>query len=439
MKHTRFFALFLAVLLAALLPAQAFAASESETAAADTLYELGLFAGTGKNADGSPVYSLDRSMTRQEAMTMFVNLLGKGKEAVDGTWETPFTDVDDWAKPFVGYAYENGLTAGVAADRFGAKDTVTRTQYLTYVLTALGYEQGKDFTWDKAESLAWEIGLGEGLVGGNFTRGNAVLVSYRMLAEPYKGSDACMLGTFEGKPANALLSKPLGTGFVFNWQEKDTWVTAYYGADATLKDRYEGKAFDVPFMPEQLILEPWDGGSSSAGYYCSARGLFRLQEGRLVRLSSRPVAQMIFTRVGAGSSDPIILTFDSKAPVFSSYQRFGGNTILEIGKDGSETVLLHGNTGHGIEIDKIWAMDSVVHFCAAEDVGQFNLNEYTYALLSVLNEATGKYRPSVVVVDYKAGRPETEEGWSETDPASYKVPYIQAEQQRLNDLGIGIE
>ena len=27
-------------------------------------------------------------------------------------WDTPFTDVADWAKPYVGYAYANGLTSG---------------------------------------------------------------------------------------------------------------------------------------------------------------------------------------------------------------------------------------------------------------------------------------------------------------------------------------
>ncbi|MBE6935640.1 MAG: hypothetical protein E7458_03970, partial [Ruminococcaceae bacterium] len=32
-------------------------------------------------------------------------------EAETETWNTPFTDVDEWAKPYVGYAYANGLTA----------------------------------------------------------------------------------------------------------------------------------------------------------------------------------------------------------------------------------------------------------------------------------------------------------------------------------------
>ena len=60
-------------------------------------------------------------------------------------WNTPFTDVADWAKPYVGYAYANGLTAGVSQTRFGSESSVTAAQFLTFVLRALGYESGKDF------------------------------------------------------------------------------------------------------------------------------------------------------------------------------------------------------------------------------------------------------------------------------------------------------
>ena len=86
--------------------------------AADVLYDLGLFSGTGTKADGSPNFDLDRTPTRHEAVTMLVSLLGKKEGALAGEWETPFTDVVDWAKPFVGYAYENGLTSGTSATTY---------------------------------------------------------------------------------------------------------------------------------------------------------------------------------------------------------------------------------------------------------------------------------------------------------------------------------
>ena len=88
-----------------------FAASSEANTAAQALYEMGLFQGVGKNENGTPNFDLDRTPTRNEAVTMLVRLLGKEQEAKNGTWETPFTDVADWAKPYVGYAYTNGLTA----------------------------------------------------------------------------------------------------------------------------------------------------------------------------------------------------------------------------------------------------------------------------------------------------------------------------------------
>ena len=45
----------------------AFAASDEAMQAADSLNDLGLFNGTGTNADGTPIYELDRAATRSWA------------------------------------------------------------------------------------------------------------------------------------------------------------------------------------------------------------------------------------------------------------------------------------------------------------------------------------------------------------------------------------
>ena len=406
-----------------------YAAEEKAEKAADVLYELGLFAGTGTNEDGSPVYSLDGDLTRQQAMTLFINLLGKGKDAMEGNWTTPFTDVDDWAKPFIGYAYENGFTAGVSADRFGSNDPVTEDQYMTYLLLALGYEQGTDFTWDRARFFAQEHGFNEVFVDGAVKRSHAVLWNCNALALPKKGSEECLIGTFEGKPADAKFIAA-DEGFLFTWKESKMDAVAFYGTDLKQTDLY--KSSKVETIYEQARMQAYDiGDGRSFGYYYGLEGMYRVQDGRLQFLTSRPVAQMIFTRQGAVSSGPIFLTFLSKSPIYSDYQLFGGDTIIEIKEGGAEAVLLHGNTGHGIQIDKIWPADSVVEFCAAEGVGMGHLNEYDYALLRVTNEETGAVRPSIVVTNYSAGRPETEPD----DAAQEK---IKAEQERLNALGIGL-
>ena len=88
-------------LLLSLAPA-ALAADSAAERAAEALYEMGLFRGTGTDANGNPVFELDRAPTRHEGIAMLVRLLGKEKEALAGAWNTPFTDVANWAKPYVG-------------------------------------------------------------------------------------------------------------------------------------------------------------------------------------------------------------------------------------------------------------------------------------------------------------------------------------------------
>lgn len=177
----------------------AFAASSEAINAADSLYSLGLFNGTGTDANGKPIYDLDRSPTRAEAVTMLVRLLGKDDAAKNGDWNTPFTDVAAWAKPYVGYAYANKLTSGTSAASFGSSATVTASQYLTFVLRALGYESGTDFQWNKAWELSDKIGLTDGRYQAgttDFTRGDVAIISKQALSTKRKDSSATLYETF---------------------------------------------------------------------------------------------------------------------------------------------------------------------------------------------------------------------------------------------------
>ena len=164
----------------------AFAASDEANAAAEGLYDLGLFQGTGTDANGNPIFDLDRAPTRHEAVTMLVRLLGKDAEAKAGDWDIPFTDVAAWAKPYVGYAYANGLTSGTSATTYSGNQPVTATQYITFVLRALGYDSNRDFQWNKAWELADEIGLTDGRYNAennkDFLRGDVAIVSYNSLS-----------------------------------------------------------------------------------------------------------------------------------------------------------------------------------------------------------------------------------------------------------------
>jgi hypothetical protein len=114
--------------------------SADETQLADALYNLGLFSGTGTDSNGMPVFNLENKLSRQEATALLVRLLGKEAEAQKENFDTPFTDVDDWAKPYVGYAYNQGLVSGIGETSFGSKNSISATEYLTLILRALGYD-----------------------------------------------------------------------------------------------------------------------------------------------------------------------------------------------------------------------------------------------------------------------------------------------------------
>ena len=205
-------AMVLTVLLTVSLLPSVSAAGDEADQAAEYLYSLGLFNGTGTNPDGTPRFDLSRAPTRQEAATMLVRLLGKAGQAEQGTWDIPFTDVADWAAPYVGYAYANGLTTGTSATTYSGDAPVTASQYLTFVLRALGYTSGTDFQWDRAWELTDRLGITDGsyTAGTEFTRGDVALVSFDALSAAFKGTEEtliqkmCADGAVDGERAVSL-------------------------------------------------------------------------------------------------------------------------------------------------------------------------------------------------------------------------------------------
>ena len=160
---------------------------------AEALHDLGLFQGTGTNADGTPIYDLDKTPSRNQALIMLVRLLGKEAEAKNGAWDIPFTDVSAEMKPYVGYAYANGLTTGYTAESFRGGQKVSGNQYVSFLLRALGYESGKDFEVAKATELSDKIGLTAGQSLAGFTRGDVAQLSAAALSTPLKDSETTMM------------------------------------------------------------------------------------------------------------------------------------------------------------------------------------------------------------------------------------------------------
>lgn len=174
-----------------LMSASAYSASQLNSA--DALYTLGLFLGTGES------YDLNANLTRAQGITMLVRMLGKEADAQSGAYQHPFTDVPDWAAPYVAYAYTAKLTNGVSATTFEGDSEMTNAQFLTLVLRALGYSDSGNapaFTWDKPFTLAKSIGLCKNSVAyTKFYRAHAASAFWNALGIKVNGrTDGLTLG-----------------------------------------------------------------------------------------------------------------------------------------------------------------------------------------------------------------------------------------------------
>ena len=264
MKKVSRFLLFL--LLAAAFAVTAFAAEprdfEFENSLASDLKELGLFSGVSEND-----FDLERAPSRTEVLVMLIRVLGEEKTAVDGEWEHPFTDVPAWADPYVGYAYENGLTKGMSATKFGT-DTASAATYLTFMLRALGYSDARgDFAWDAPYDLSRGLGmLPQAVDTENFLRADIVTISYAALAMGLKDSTETL--------AEKLIAKEA--------LNAETYANVYSAAKITDKEN-EGKvalsAEDIyaKCSPAVFYIEIQDKNgtalSSGSGFFIDESGI----------------------------------------------------------------------------------------------------------------------------------------------------------------------
>ena len=183
------------------------------------LERLGLFLGVGEYSDGTTDFALWRSPSRAEAVTMLVRALGREDQAAEMGKSHPFTDVPAWADGYVSYAWENGLAKGTSDTAFGAGETATGAMYVTFMLRALDYVDGEDFTWDDPWVLARACGiLPERVDRENFLRADAVDVTAAALSAQRKGG----AGTLSGKliVEGAIDPVKYGEAFPIDREEK---------------------------------------------------------------------------------------------------------------------------------------------------------------------------------------------------------------------------
>lgn len=147
-----------------------------ETAGA-ILREQGIYQG-----DGSGNLMLDKGLTRAELAAILTRIHSEG--TVDPnlyTWACYFTDVPEWAKPYVGYCTANLLVQGYGNQKYGSGDPVTPAAACTVVLRLYGYADGEGSAWAYDTACTYAVGLGligeAAVQGATINRGDmAVLV-----------------------------------------------------------------------------------------------------------------------------------------------------------------------------------------------------------------------------------------------------------------------
>lgn len=176
------------VLVTVSVPAAAY--TPKYTNYAEALYDLGLFQGAGTNADGTPDFALDETVTREQAVVMLLRLLGQEEDALAYTGRYPFTDVpeDHWARPYIAYAYACGYTSGMTFSQFGLGEPATVNMYLTFILRALGYsDTNGDFYYSGAATRAVSLGIiPAGVYDGSAAlyRDDCAYICYNALMQP---------------------------------------------------------------------------------------------------------------------------------------------------------------------------------------------------------------------------------------------------------------
>ncbi|MBQ2743373.1 MAG: trypsin-like peptidase domain-containing protein [Oscillospiraceae bacterium] len=228
---------------------------------AKDLKALGLFKGVSETD-----FALNRAPTRTEALVMLIRVLGRENDALAKGGKHPFTDVPAWASKYVGYAYENKLTNGMSATKFGSNAEASSSMYLTFVLRALGYSDttGADFTWDNPYTLARTTGI----LRGNpdtlkFMRGDVVLVSYAALEALVKGT------------SQTLAEKLMASG-VFTAAEYDKYydLEAFDGADSAKE--LTAEEISKACSPAVFYIEVYDKNgrafASGSGFFIDSNG-----------------------------------------------------------------------------------------------------------------------------------------------------------------------
>jgi len=175
------------LLLAMIIPAAAYAASETDTAAA-YLVKRGIYTGDGKGN-----LNLDKTLTRAELAVILTRLdfiaePDEWKDWGEAHFSDPenrynkFTDIPKWALPYIEYCYQRSLMKGVGGNRFDPQGIVSPQMASTVMLR---YCRIAETDWNYGTSVvkAQELGIApkDGMDGDKLLRGTMAVMIYRSM------------------------------------------------------------------------------------------------------------------------------------------------------------------------------------------------------------------------------------------------------------------
>ncbi|WP_151075346.1 S-layer homology domain-containing protein [Flintibacter sp. KGMB00164] len=118
-------------------------ASNDHQEAIEVLQAVGVMSGVDNEGNFDP----DGSVTRNQMAVIMAHLLNLDYDYYRGT--NPFTDVPEWAAPYVAACAAEGVIAGIGNGQFGGEMKVTAAQASLMIMKALGYFQNaEDFGSD---------------------------------------------------------------------------------------------------------------------------------------------------------------------------------------------------------------------------------------------------------------------------------------------------
>ena len=366
--------------LCAILPVSAsvietYGINNDPQAQAEMLHSLHLLQGTGDD------FALERGLTRAEAATLLVRVLGGEQDALSQPWAHPFTDVPAWADRYVGWFYAQKLTNGISADLFGSNRFISYWEFATMLTRACrDVPDGAD-----------PIDIGTGIFGSaeeialcdakGFIRADAVALLTRYLSARYSkdstyyNANAAVLAARNVFTPDELLAAGKNIYSLHYLQEGNHVVTRILSIPVTQHYIERLIGFIVPENNDGLY-----------SYVCTA-------EGEDIILSRLDNATMELTPMGAVAS----ATFNNfhLTTVYSidgrDYlnMRINNRMHLVRAADGATEVILSGETWRFDQKDTaffafIWDNDGIVISKYGEQTFTYAENEGLIAIVSGL-------------------------------------------------------